>query len=147
MQASWRQNPHLAGLRDPDALGKLPTTERQECRTLWQDVVKVERSFQNKPSDEPSLAPLPERIVGKWTHVVAGRPQEIALLRSGKINDESSRASWTLHGTILVLTWPNGDAPDGAWVDTCRVSEDGSSYAGKNQQGVDIHGTKSIRGR
>jgi tetratricopeptide (TPR) repeat protein len=142
MLASWRQNPHLAGLRDPDDLKKVPPTERQKCRTLWQKVAEVEKSFQNRPSGQPSLAPLREQIVGKWGHVVAGRPQEITLLRSGKINDESSRATWTLQGRILTLTWPNGDAPDGAWVDTCQVSEDGSSYAGKNQQGAEIYGTR-----
>jgi eukaryotic-like serine/threonine-protein kinase len=36
--ARWRQDPPLAGLRDPDALEKLPPAERQECRTLWGDL-------------------------------------------------------------------------------------------------------------
>jgi hypothetical protein len=35
--AWWRKDPDLAGLRDPDALEKLPPAERQECRTLWSD--------------------------------------------------------------------------------------------------------------
>jgi hypothetical protein len=34
----WREDLDLAGLRDPDALAKLPPTERQECRTLWNDL-------------------------------------------------------------------------------------------------------------
>jgi serine/threonine-protein kinase len=36
--ARWREDPNLAGLRDPDALEKLPPAERQECRTLWRDL-------------------------------------------------------------------------------------------------------------
>jgi serine/threonine-protein kinase len=36
--AWWRKDPDLAGLRDPDALEKLPPAERQECRRLWSDL-------------------------------------------------------------------------------------------------------------
>jgi serine/threonine-protein kinase len=36
--AWWRKDPDLAGLRDPDALEKLPPAERQECRRLWRDL-------------------------------------------------------------------------------------------------------------
>ena len=36
--ARWRDDPDLAGLRDPDTLGKLPPAERQECSTLWRDL-------------------------------------------------------------------------------------------------------------
>jgi serine/threonine-protein kinase len=34
----WRQDPALAGLRDPGALEKLPLAERQKCQTLWSDL-------------------------------------------------------------------------------------------------------------
>jgi serine/threonine-protein kinase len=34
----WPDDPALAGLRDSDALGKLPPTERQECSMLWRDL-------------------------------------------------------------------------------------------------------------
>jgi serine/threonine-protein kinase len=34
----WREEPDLAGLRDPDALDRLPQDERQECRALWRDL-------------------------------------------------------------------------------------------------------------
>jgi serine/threonine-protein kinase len=33
--ARWREDPDLAGLRDPSALEKLPPAERQECLALW----------------------------------------------------------------------------------------------------------------
>jgi serine/threonine-protein kinase len=35
--ATWRDDPDLAGLRDPAALGKLPPDERQECGKLCSD--------------------------------------------------------------------------------------------------------------
>ena len=35
--SAWRDEPDLAGLRDPGALEKLPPSERQECRALWRD--------------------------------------------------------------------------------------------------------------
>jgi tetratricopeptide (TPR) repeat protein len=35
--APWRNDPDLATMRDPAALGKLPPPERQECRALWRD--------------------------------------------------------------------------------------------------------------
>jgi arabinan endo-1,5-alpha-L-arabinosidase len=95
-----------------------------------------------KPPIEPTPALSREQIVGKWRHFVGDDPREISFFLSGKINDESSRATWMLKGRALTLTWPTDDAPGGAWIDRCRVSADGKSYRGKNQQGVSIHGTK-----
>jgi serine/threonine-protein kinase len=34
----WQADAELAGLRDPDALAKLPSAEGQECQALWDDV-------------------------------------------------------------------------------------------------------------
>ena len=34
----WQADPDLAGLRDPQALDKLPPSEREECRALWKEV-------------------------------------------------------------------------------------------------------------
>jgi eukaryotic-like serine/threonine-protein kinase len=34
----WRQEPSLAGLRDADALARLPEAEREACRKLWVEV-------------------------------------------------------------------------------------------------------------
>jgi serine/threonine protein kinase len=41
MLEHWQVDPDLAGLRDPDALERLPPAERQKCRMLWQDVDAV----------------------------------------------------------------------------------------------------------
>jgi serine/threonine-protein kinase len=37
----WRANPDLAGLREPSALDKLSTDEREECLALWKEVTAV----------------------------------------------------------------------------------------------------------
>jgi serine/threonine-protein kinase len=44
--APWRDDPDLAGLRDADALKRLPPAERQECRALWQEVADILRRAQ-----------------------------------------------------------------------------------------------------
>jgi hypothetical protein len=36
--ARWRDGPDLAGLRDPDALDRLPPAERRECRAPWNNL-------------------------------------------------------------------------------------------------------------
>jgi serine/threonine-protein kinase len=47
--AHWRDDPDLAGVRDADALEKLPSAERQQWRTLWEDVAALLRSAQTRP--------------------------------------------------------------------------------------------------
>jgi eukaryotic-like serine/threonine-protein kinase len=39
----WRDDPDLVGLRDADALERLPAVERRECRLLWQEVAALLR--------------------------------------------------------------------------------------------------------
>jgi serine/threonine-protein kinase len=42
----WRDDPDLAGLRDPDTLEGLAPAERQDCQALWQEVAAVLRRAQ-----------------------------------------------------------------------------------------------------
>ena len=37
----WQRDPDLAGVRDAEALAKLPETERDEWGSLWLDVVRL----------------------------------------------------------------------------------------------------------
>jgi hypothetical protein len=37
----WQSDPDLAGIRDPDAVAKLPADEREACQRLWADVASV----------------------------------------------------------------------------------------------------------
>src|SRR5262249_49477840 len=50
--AHWKDDVDLAGLRDPDALAKLPEAEREEYRKLWADVDAL-----LKRASEPAKAP------------------------------------------------------------------------------------------
>jgi serine/threonine-protein kinase len=34
----WKTDPDLAGLRDPEALKRLPEAEQKACRALWEEV-------------------------------------------------------------------------------------------------------------
>jgi hypothetical protein len=37
----WQVDPDLAGVRDPDALSRLPEAEREEWTSLWADVASL----------------------------------------------------------------------------------------------------------
>jgi serine/threonine-protein kinase len=45
----WQQDADLAGLRDPDAVAKLPAGEREACRQLWADVAALLKKAPEKP--------------------------------------------------------------------------------------------------
>jgi serine/threonine-protein kinase len=44
----WRQDADLAGLRDAEAVGKLPAGERKACRALWAEVEALSRKVGEK---------------------------------------------------------------------------------------------------
>ena len=51
MHRSSALQENLIGLRDPNALDKLPPAERQECRTLWRDLdVRLIRTSRRQPT-------------------------------------------------------------------------------------------------
>lgn len=78
-----------------------------------------------------------------WHHSIANGPSaEITLFSNGTINAPDGPDTWTLTGKTLVIRWRNTDAPGGEWVDTCEVSADAGSYAGTNQLGTRITGTR-----
>jgi Tfp pilus assembly protein PilF len=45
----WQQDADLAGLRDKDAVAKLPAGEQEACRRLWADVAALLNKAQGKP--------------------------------------------------------------------------------------------------
>jgi serine/threonine-protein kinase len=47
MLSRWRDDPDLAGLRDPAALEQLPPAERQDYQALWQEVAALLRRAQS----------------------------------------------------------------------------------------------------
>jgi hypothetical protein len=44
----WRSDPDLAGVRDPDALARLPDAERPAWRALWSDVDTLLKTAQGE---------------------------------------------------------------------------------------------------
>jgi hypothetical protein len=88
------------------------------------------------------------KVVGVWRHQVGGDvPVQHRFFANGRINNLNGPATWSLNGRILVMRWPSRDAPGGAWVDTCFLSENGLSYAGRNQNDLTISGEKiSVNG-
>jgi hypothetical protein len=44
----WQKDSDLAGLRDKDALAKLPPEERAACKRLWADVAALRQKAEQK---------------------------------------------------------------------------------------------------
>jgi serine/threonine-protein kinase len=101
--SSWRDEPDLAGLRDPDAVGKLPPDERQECLALWRTLShRIERF-------------VPHR--GEWLPLPLEKSATIVSTR-GMFYDEKADperlifADWSpkaFEGVPFVLVDPKGD--------------------------------------
>jgi hypothetical protein len=46
----WQQDPHLAGIRNREALARLPEGERNACETLWAEVqALLDRTAKSAP--------------------------------------------------------------------------------------------------
>jgi tetratricopeptide (TPR) repeat protein/serine/threonine protein kinase len=45
----WQDDADLAGIRDKDAVAKLPAEEQETCKQLWADVAEVLKKAQEKP--------------------------------------------------------------------------------------------------
>jgi hypothetical protein len=60
----WLEDPHLAGVREPDALARLPTAERQAWQKLWANVAATRARASGRTPPEQgdgSEIPAPER--------------------------------------------------------------------------------------
>jgi hypothetical protein len=82
------------------------------------------------------------KIVARWRHQPGNGPEgKMRLYSNGKIGEPDGQATWTLdnNGT-LTLRWPNPKAPGNAWVDVCKLSGNGSTYSGANQNNMKISG-------
>ena len=82
-------------------------------------------------------------VVATWEHHVVSRdakPSKITLYSNHKINDPDGKNTWSRSGNILILRWPNPQAPGGEWEDKCTVSSDGGTFSGRNQLGAKIAG-------
>ena len=53
----WQQDTDLAGIRDPNALAKLPEAERPEWQKLWTEVADLLAKAQGKPGTDQKPDP------------------------------------------------------------------------------------------
>ena len=92
-------------------------------------------------SPEVGRQPVAPRVVGRWSHTVNDQaPEDLRLLSDGRIASRFAGGRWTLDGTTLTLTWPRqGGAPK---VNTVRLSDDGTTYQGKNDRDWVVKGVK-----
>ncbi len=89
------------------------------------------------------LSALEVRVVAVWEHQVNKGPVgRIRLYSNNCIGEPQGPATWSYRQGVLELRWPNPKAPGGAYVDTCLISDDGTGYGGKNQEGARIRGTR-----
>jgi hypothetical protein len=119
-----------------DAVGQLYGAEIDE----------LVRQKQGEKADQlrAELHGLPGgEVVARWTHHWADNSKVISLCANGKIAEPDGEESWTFQDGVLCLRWPNPDAPDGIWIDTCTVSPDGKTYSGQNQLRAPISGVYS----
>jgi hypothetical protein len=66
MLEHWQVDPDLAGLRDPEALDRLPPAERQKCRTLWKDVDAVRNRVAPAAHADHTPGVNEEGFVQRW---------------------------------------------------------------------------------
>ena len=84
-------------------------------------------------------------VEATWELQVAGKDKSVVksaikLYSNGHINDADGKNTWVKKDHTLTLRWVNPKAPGGAWVDTCKVSADGKTFAGRNQVGAVLAG-------
>jgi arabinan endo-1,5-alpha-L-arabinosidase len=70
-----------------------------------------------------------------------GRETIVDLIPRGRIANQR-RATWSVSGSTLMLTWPGEADAQSTWVDRCVIEPSGKSFIGRNQTGAVIRGTK-----
>jgi len=80
--------------------------------------------------------------VARWEHHVGNDERGTNILYSnGTSNNKDSKNTWTFNKNgVLVMKWPNTQAPGGAWIDTVQVGPYGKGYSGRNQNKTTITG-------
>lgn len=86
----------------------------------------------------------PPRIVSRWVHVVGRNDRyRFDFASDGRIiAPDGDFRSWQISGRTLTIKSPAAKAPGGFWIDRCRLSPDGNSYVGRNQDKTEILGKR-----
>jgi len=76
------------------------------------------------------------KVVARWQRFLNGKLLGVdSLYANGKISQIDSPNTWSFSKGALIYRLPNPRAPGGAWIDTHKISRDGSNCAGTNQEG------------
>jgi tetratricopeptide (TPR) repeat protein len=116
------------------------TAARDRLRRVYKSLIdaQVKAKSMSTASDlkEELKLRLDIKVMAKWNHFVNARLNHTVVLYSnGATDNVDGESSWSYSKGVLVLRWPNPRAPGGAWIDTVRISDDGTTYDGTNQQG------------
>jgi dipeptidyl aminopeptidase/acylaminoacyl peptidase len=102
-------------------------------------------------SNRRARANQPPPVAGRWKHAASAPDANggviFTFVPDGSIRGPKGglRGSWWQSGSMMVLRWPDKQAPGGAWVDRVELSPDRKRYDGFNQRRVAIHGLKVDR--
>ena len=119
-----------------------------EAATLNAELEELKSETAALPSAKEKNAEKAPFVVAEWIHrpnAPGKGPNEIKLYSNGRIDNPNGRNTWSLQGRILTLRWQAPEAPGGAWVDICKLSQDRQTFTGKNQKGTDIFGRLIVR--
>jgi hypothetical protein len=105
--------------------------------------VATPQPLANSARTDTTTATDKATVVSEWKHLVDGKDFGVlTFFSNGRLNDPDGLATWTLNGNQLVLRQPKAHAPGEFYVDTCTMSADGNSYAGRSKGGSRINGTR-----
>ena len=78
------------------------------------------------------------RVVARWRDFRDGKFEFInSLYSNGRIGKIDGKTTWSYAKGVLIQRWPNRpEAPGGAWIETLKVSADGTTFAGTNNDPV-----------
>ncbi len=108
------------------------------------DEFAAELSSRKKTFEQNFDKRHPPRIVARWLHVVGRKSRfQWDFASDGRIISPSAdKRTWEINGRTLIIRTPSAKAPGGAWTDKCKISADGKSYTGRNQDKTEIQGTR-----
>lgn len=81
-------------------------------------------------------------LVAKWRHQANNDPYKMVwFFANGAIGRPEGDSRWSCDERgALEIRWRNPNAPNGVYVDKCKVSGDGKTYTGRGNTGASISG-------
>ena len=94
----------------------------------------------NNPPRTEAVRFTARQLEGSWRiSTDYGQEQIVDLIGGGRIANQR-RASWSVSGSTIMMTWPDGG--QSTRIDRCRVEASGKAFIGRNQNGQVVRGVK-----